>query len=57
MAGREDEVENVATVALAEEGQTAREVAKVLMSLEAGRARASIVKDLAEAIMDVMFRL
>lgn len=45
---------NVATVVLAEEGQMAREEARALKVREAGRARASIAKDLVEAIVDVM---
>lgn len=44
-------MENVATVVL-EKGQIAREEARVLRGREAGRARASIAKDLVEAIMD-----
>lgn len=53
VAEREDEVENVATVVL-EKGQIAREEARVLRGREAGRARASIAKDLIEAIVDVV---
>lgn len=46
-------MENVATVVL-EKGQIAREEARVLRGREAGRARASIAKDLIEAIVDVV---
>lgn len=58
MAEREDEVENVATVVLAER-QIVREEARAWRDREAGRGRvrASIVKDLVEAILDVVITI